>query len=104
MTATATVTTPVALPGTGSFTRLEDNFSMVLGGPLYQLLRRARILREPLDLLGRRVIVIATIAWLPLLILSLATGRAFSGARIPFLYEIDTHVRFLLSLPLLIVA
>ena len=31
-------------------------FSMVLGGPLYQLFRRLRIVREPLDLLTRRIV------------------------------------------------
>jgi hypothetical protein len=80
------------------------DFSMVLGGPLYQLLRRVHIVRDPLDLLGRRVIVISGIAWLPLLALAFVAGRAVTGVKVPFLYDIDTHVRFLVSLPLLILA
>ena len=80
------------------------DFSMVLGGPLYQLLLRARIVRAPLDLLFRRVVVISMAAWLPLLILSVVADRAWRGVKVPFLYDIDAHVRFLVSLPLLIIA
>ena len=80
------------------------DFSMVLGGPLYQLLLRLRVVREPLDLLTRRIIVIALVAWVPLLFLSVAGGRAWSGVKVPFLYDVDAHVRFLASLPLLILA
>jgi len=80
------------------------DFSMVLGGPLYQLLLRLRVVREPLDLLTRRIIVIALVAWVPLLFLSVAGGRAWSGVKVPFLYDVDAHVRFLVSLPLLILA
>ena len=81
-----------------------DDFSMVLGGPLYQLLLRARVLREPLDLLARRMIVISLLGWLPLLLIATFTGRAWSGSKVPFLFDIATHVRFLVALPLLILA
>jgi hypothetical protein len=77
---------------------------MVLGGPLYQLFLRLRIVRQPLDLLTRRVVVISLLAWLPLLVLSLVIGRAWGGAKVPFLYDIAAHARFLISLPLLIIA
>src|SRR5205809_4513723 len=80
------------------------DFSMVLGGPLYQLLLRVRIVREPLDLLARRVITISLLGWLPLLALAIAVGRAWGGVKVPFLFDIATHVRFLISLPLLILA
>jgi hypothetical protein len=85
---------------------LQDlsDFSVTLGGPLYQLYLRARIVRPPLDLLGRRVVVISLFTWFPLLLLSLASGRAWGGARVPFLLDIEAYVRFLASLPLLIFA
>ena len=80
-------------------------FSIVLGGPLFQLLRRAHISGSALELLRRRVIVIASFAWLPLLVLALAGGRAYGGAvPVPFLKDIEVHVRFLVAMPLLIVA
>jgi hypothetical protein len=81
------------------------DFSVTLGGPLYQLVRRAHLSGDALDLVHRRVIVISLFAWLPLLILSMLGGRAWGGAvRVPFLTDIEVHVRFLVALPLLLVA
>ena len=45
------------------------DFSVVLGGPLFQLARRAHLCGDALELLHRRIIVITLFAWLPLLIL-----------------------------------
>ena len=85
--------------------RESRDFSLVLGGPLYQLLRRAHISGDALELVRRRAFVIAALAWLPLLLLSTLQGRAF-GERVPvpFLHDVEVHVRFLLALPLLVVA
>ena len=80
-------------------------FSLVLGGPLYQLLRKGRMAGSALELARRRTIVIALIAWLPLLALSVIGGEALGGsAHVPFLKDIEVHVRFLVALPLLVVA
>jgi hypothetical protein len=81
------------------------DFSLVLGGPLYQLWRRSRLAGDTLDLLNRRIVVLALLAWLPLLVLSIAEGHAWgAGVKIPFLYDIDSHARLLLAMPLLILA
>ena len=42
----------------------------------------------------------------PLLLLSTVEGRVWtgSGVRLPFLYDVEAHVRFLVALPLLVVA
>ena len=83
----------------------NPDFSLVLGGPLYQLFRRSHLAGDALEMLWRRVIVLAGFAWLPLFLLSLASGRAFGDAvRIPFLNDVEVHVRFLVALPLLIAA
>ena len=75
------------------------------GGPLYRLYLSTKMGREPLALLGRRLIVVSLIAWLPLLILSAITGALIGGpVRVPFLYDIEVHIKYLLSLPLLIAA
>ena len=87
-----------------AFVTDSRDFSMVLGGPLYQLMLRLRVIRPPLQLLGRRIVVISLIAWLPLCILALVSGRAWSGVKVPFLFDVDNHTRFLVSLPLLILA
>jgi hypothetical protein len=82
---------------------LEEDFSLVIGGPLFQALRRARLTGDGLQLVHRRIIAIATLAWIPLFVLSAEEGRAWGSAvAVPFLKDIDVHARFLLALPLLI--
>ena len=81
------------------------DFSLILGGPLFQLLRRAHLSGDAADLVWRRVIALALITWLPLLVLSIAEKHAWGDSvRVPFLFDVDVHARFLLALPLLIVA
>jgi hypothetical protein len=78
------------------------DFSLVLGGPLYQLLRRTRLAGDALELLRRRIVVLALLAWVPLLALSFAEGHAWGGSvKLPFLHDFEIHVRLLLALPLL---
>jgi len=79
------------------------DFSVVLGGPLFQLLRRARLSDDALLLVKKRMVVISLLAWLPLLVLSVLEGHFLAGSvRVPFLRDIEVHVRFLVALPLLI--
>jgi hypothetical protein len=80
------------------------DFSLVLGGPLYQLWRRTRLAGDALQLMRRRIVVATLLTWLPLLALSVVEGHAWGGVTLPFLYDIDLHARLLLALPLLIVA
>ena len=94
----------VAEPAEPFSPELPD-FSLILGGPLYQLLRRAHLSGDAADLVWRRVIALAIITWLPLLALSIAEGHAWGDSvKVPFLFDVDVHARFLLALPLLIVA
>jgi hypothetical protein len=80
-----------------------EEFSLILGGPLFQLLRRSHLSGDTLELVRQRTLVIVGLAWLPLLALSLAAGQtlAFTGS-VPFLRDIEANARFLLALPLLI--
>src|SRR4051812_4505224 len=81
------------------------DFSVVLGGPLFQLWRRTHLTGDELQLLGRRVVVLALLAWVPLLLLSIGEGHAWDGGvKLPFLHDVELHARLLLALPLLIVA
>jgi hypothetical protein len=81
------------------------DFSFVLGGPLFQLLRRAHLTDDALLLMRKRVIVIALLAWLPLLVLSALEGHLLGGSvAIPFLLDVEAHIRFLVAMPLLIIA
>ncbi len=81
------------------------DFSLVLGGPLYQLWRRARLAGGALELLRRRVIALVVLTWVPPLVLSVAAGHAWGDrVRVPFLHDVELHIRLLLALPLLVVA
>ena len=80
------------------------DFSLVLGGPLYQMYLRSRLVRPPADLVGRRILAFIVVAWLPLVVLTLAGGSAFGGVQLPFAADLAAHVRLLLALPLLIAA
>ena len=81
------------------------DFSVVLGGPLFQLARRTHLAGDALELLRRRLVAGCLITWLPLLVLSVLWGAAWGGPlRVPFLADLDVHIRFLIALPLLIVA
>jgi len=77
----------------------------VLGGPLYQLLRRTRLSDDALALVHRRIIAGVVITWVPLLLLSLLEGRAWWGSvTVPFLLNAEVQARFLIAMPLLVLA
>ena len=59
-----------------SFFDEPTDFSLVQGGPLFQLLLRTGLLKPPTDFLLRRIIVLVLVAWLPLLVLSIFSGDA----------------------------
>jgi hypothetical protein len=100
---------PVTAPdpagnGVKRFTKVED-FSLVLGGPLFQLLRRVRLSDDALTMVHRRLLVISLLAWLPIFLLSAAEGHLLEDSVVvPFLLDIEVHIRFLVVLPLLIIA
>lgn len=88
-----------------NFPETTQDFSLVLGGPLFQLLCRTHLSGNTLELWRQRILVITFIAWLPLLVLSALEGQALGGrAAVPFFLDVEVHVRFLIALPLLIVA
>jgi len=81
------------------------DFSLVLGGPLFQLLRRSHLAGDALELLRQRILVISLLAWLPLLVLSALEGQALGkNVAVPFLLDVEVHIKFLVALPLLIIA
>jgi hypothetical protein len=87
---------------TTSMPGLPD-FSLVLGGPLFQLFRRTHLSGDALELPRRRILAITIFTWLPLLLLSVIEGHALGGSiKISFLRDIEAHVRFLIALPVLL--
>jgi hypothetical protein len=80
------------------------DFSLVLGGPFFRLLSWAHLSDDALMLVRRRIIVLALLAWLPLLILTAFEGHVLDEVAVPFLMDMEAHIRFLVVLPLLVFA
>ena len=80
------------------------NPSVVEGGALDRLQLRLGLMNLQRPLIVRRALVFSLVAWLPLLVLSALQGLVLTNVRIPFLYDPSAQIRFLLSVPLLIVA
>jgi hypothetical protein len=80
-----------------------EDFSIVLGGPIYQAYRKFHLAGTGLELLKRRLVGIPLFVWLPVIILALFEGHAFGSSK-ALLYDIDVHGRCLVAIPLLIVA
>ncbi len=56
-------------------------------------------------MLYRRIIVLTLICWLPLLVLSALQGQLLGGrSTVPFLMDVEVHIRFLVVVPLLVAA
>src|SRR4051794_17832649 len=88
---------------TPSILKEEGDFSLVMGGPSYQLLRWAHLEGPALEQLPRRILFFALITWLPLALLTLIGGNP-SAVKLAFMHDIEAHVRFLVAVPLLIAA
>lgn len=79
-------------------------FSLVTGGPLHRLYVALGLCDETMGRLGRRIVATVAVLWLPLLVLSAIDGRAVSGSGLPLLHDIDTLLRYLAALPMMLAA
>jgi hypothetical protein len=85
--------------------KIPDDFSLVQGGSLFQLFIRNHLATSGLDWLKRRIIFFVLLTWLPLLLLSAISGQLLEGSvKVPFLYDLKANIRFLVALPLLLIA
>jgi len=83
----------------------RQDFSLVMGGPLFQLLFRAHLVGDAMTLVTRRIVAFGLITWVPLLIFSTLDRHLFNGSvAVPFITDLETHIRFLVVVPLLLVA
>jgi len=82
----------------------SSDFSLVLGGPVFQLFRKSHLAGDGLELVHRRLLIITLVAWLPLLLLSFLVPSAENLGRLSFFHDIEVHVRFLIALPVLILS
>jgi len=83
----------------------SEDFSLVHGGPLFQLMLRTRLTSDDLSLVARRINALVLITWVPLLLLAGLDGQVLHGSvAVPFLRDVETHIRFLVVVPLLLAA
>jgi hypothetical protein len=78
------------------------DFSLVLGGPLFQLLRKSHLEGDAMEMLHRRIIAAIAITSFPLLLLSMLGSTFGTAGRLSFFRDIEVQVRLLLALPILI--
>jgi hypothetical protein len=80
-------------------------FLLMEGGPLYRIENRIGLIKARAPIMVRRALIAAALTWVPLLILSVAEGTAYgSNIPVPFLRDFGTYSRFLVDLPLLLLA
>jgi len=81
------------------------DFSIFVGGPVYDFLLRIGLIRLGLPNVMRRIIALIAITWLPLLILCLRDGLATGNqVTIPLLTDFSMYGRLWFALPLLLLA
>ena len=87
-------------------TETVPDFSIVAGGPFHRLLRSLRLVDEQSDAVnGVAILALPLLLWVPLLVFSIASGQAVNGTTpLPFFSDFAVHIRFLLALPLLLIA
>ena len=84
---------------------LNQSFTFTEGGPGAALIKRLRLIHLDLTAdLGRTSLILAALTWVPLFVLCMFEGLAFGRVKIPFFYDIAAHTRFLLAVPVLVLA
>src|SRR5580704_18274041 len=97
--------TPAVMAREAAAPDAGEEFSLVHGGPLFQLLRRSRLCDDAMGRVQWRIGAAVAVTWAPLLVLSVAQGAAWgAGPAMPFLGDVGCHLRFLVAVPLLLVA
>jgi hypothetical protein len=82
-----------------------DTFSLFRGGAVYRFERLLKLVVDRRSAVRSRALLAIAITWLPLLILTILSGTAWGDrVRIPFLFDFSANIRFLVTLPLLILA
>jgi len=74
------------------------------GGPLYNIQKRIGLIPGDPPRVKRRAIAVALLTFVPLFVLSALQHRAFHTVPVPFVRDFSTYSRFLLAMPLLVLA
>jgi hypothetical protein len=82
-----------------------ENFSLTRGGPLHRALVRLGGAGDNRRLVVKRALGTALLLWLPMFVLSLIHGEAYgTSVKVVFLRDLAVNVRFLIAVPILILA
>lgn len=82
-----------------------ESFRLSTGGLISRLFHLSRIQKPGAYSIHRRLILIIVLCWLPLVLLTAIEGNFYNThIELPFIYDIQPYVRYLLILPFLIVA
>ena len=82
-----------------------ESFRLSTGGLFYAVLARLHIRQPDSYSTRRRILVLTTLCWLPLLLLTAYEGNLLNQKLdIPFIYDLKPYIRYLIIIPLLIVA
>jgi hypothetical protein len=82
-----------------------DKFSLTKGGPFFKLIVHSGLIKPDFARPARRATLLALFTWLPMFIFSVLQGLAFYGrVELPFVYDFAVAVRFLICVPVLIIA
>ncbi len=80
-------------------------FLLMEGGPFFNLQKRFGLIRQNSIRVKRRALLAALITWLPLFLLAAIQHRAFGhSVPVPFMRDFTTYTRFLLAIPILMLA
>ena len=86
-------------------TTTDQPFRLSTGGVFHRLVQRLLLIDGNELHPWRRIVFLTGITWLPLMILCSIDGTLFgTGVDIPFLHDPEPHIRYLLALPLLVIA
>src|SRR5580658_262316 len=76
----------------------------LIEGPLHRMLRRAHLSGSAPQLLSSLAAISILLCWVPLALLAVLQAHLLGAIKLSFVRDIETHVRFLVSLPLLILS
>jgi hypothetical protein len=84
---------------------LIQSFTLTEGGPGAAFMRQIHLVqREWGRGLGRTALILTAVTWVPLFVLCLLEGFLFGRVKMPFFYDITAHTRFLVAVPVLVLA
>jgi len=84
---------------------LSQSFTLTEGGPGAAFMKQMHLVRPERGAdLGHTVLILIALTWMPLFVLCVFEGLAFGRVQIPFFYDLAAHVRFLLAVPVLVLA